>query len=298
MFTADRCMGCTHLGKVPRYRPLAQLGTFCCDEVLINSGVKQDEKDQGATMPEIAQAKISQASILIMASSGFEQSELQAPLRELRNRGATVHVAAPDRAPVRGRKERAWGISITPDKAFDAVNPSDYDALVLPGGALNPDSLRWNQKALQLIAEFVNAEKIVATICHAPWLLVEIGALRGRKVTCFKSIKTEMINAGAQWQDSAVVVDRGFITGRSTADLPAFIDKLIDELQTVMLERELRAAKLDEASLTSKHLYAPLVTPSRQATLKQFMWQVFAKYADRYRPDRYRLARTVDAPAR
>lgn len=176
-------------------------------------------------------AKIDGAKILIIASNGFEQSELMVPLQQLKERGATVHVAAPDKAPIRGWKEKTWGDAITPDKILDEVKTADYDALVLPGGVINPDQLRRNKKALSLIKQFVDTGKVVAAICHAPWLLVEIDAVRGRNVTSFASIKTDVINAGGRWLDEEVVVDGPLITSRSPADLPAFVSKIVEKLQ-------------------------------------------------------------------
>jgi len=176
---------------------------------------------------------ISEARILIMASSGFEQNELLVPLQELRKRGATVHVAAPDRAPIRAWKERRWGVSITPDKVFSDIHPTEYNALVLPGAVINADSLRLNQKALNLIRHFVDAKKVIAAICHAPWLLGEINALRGREVTSYKSIRTGMINAGTKWQDQEIIVEGGFVASRSAADLPGFVGKIIEAIEGV-----------------------------------------------------------------
>lgn len=177
---------------------------------------------------------INQAKILILATDGFEQSELQTPLTELRKQGATVHVAAPsntmESGKIRGWDKKDWGISIPVDVQLDSAKASDYDALVLPGGVMNPDHLRTEQKAIDLIKAFEQSGKTIAAICHGPWLLAEAGIAKGRKLTSFKSIKTDLKNAGAQWEDKEVVTDQGIITSRSPDDLPAFINKIIEEI--------------------------------------------------------------------
>jgi protease I len=133
-------------------------------------------------MPDIKQAKV-----VILATHGFEQSELQVPLQKLRDAGAQVVVVSPEKGQIRGWKEKDWGESVQVDKSLDEVSAEDYDAIVLPGGQINPDLLRINAQALQLIRDFLDSGKVVAAVCHAPWLLVEVGAVRGRQVTSYKS---------------------------------------------------------------------------------------------------------------
>lgn len=174
---------------------------------------------------------IDQAKILIIATHGFEQDELLVPRRELKAAGATVHLAAPQRGPIRGWQRKDWGESVTPEKTLEEVDAADYDALVLPGGQINPDLLRVEPRALALIRAFIDAGKIVAAICHAPWLLIEVDALCGRQVTSYKSIRTDIKNAGGKWVDEEVVVDQGLITSRNPGDLQAFVGKIIEEVQ-------------------------------------------------------------------
>jgi protease I len=173
---------------------------------------------------------IKQSKILIMASDGFEQSELLVPLQKLKAAGATVHVATPDKKSIKGWNEKDWGETVQADLAISDVSAADYDALVLPGGQINPDVLRLDETAVGLVREFASSGKIVAAICHAPWLLVEAGLAAGREMTSYQSIKTDVKNAGATWVDKAVVVDDGIVTSRAPGDLPAFVAKIIEEV--------------------------------------------------------------------
>jgi protease I len=177
-------------------------------------------------MPEIRNSKV-----MILATNGFEQSELLVPLQKLKEAGANVDVVSPERGEIRGWKHKDWGESVAVDKTIAEVKADDYDAIVLPGGQINPDLLRVNEQALKLIKAFIDSGKVVAAICHAPWLLVELDAVKGRQVTSYHSIKTDVKNAGGKWVDREVVTDRGIITSRNPGDLNAFVAKVIEEIE-------------------------------------------------------------------
>ncbi|PVE22603.1 protease [Microvirga sp. KLBC 81] len=181
-------------------------------------------------MPDIQQAKI-----LIMATDGFEQSELMVPQKKLSEAGATVEVAAPRSRmkpdEIRGWDEKDWGKSVTVDKDIETIDASAYDALVLPGGQINPDKLRVEPKAIEIIRAFYSSGKVIAAICHAPWLLVEAGIIKGKQCTSYHSIKTDVMNAGGQWRDETVVTDQGVITSRNPGDLDAFVSKIVEEIR-------------------------------------------------------------------
>jgi deglycase len=169
--------------------------------------------------------------IAILATNGFEQSELEVPRDRLKNAGATVDVVSLQSGEIKGWDKKDWGRPVKVDRTLDQVSAQDYDAIVLPGGQINPDLLRVEPKALKFIKDIFDAKKVVAAVCHAPWLLVETGIAKGRKMTSYKSIKTDVINAGAKWEDSQVVADQGVITSRNPGDLEAFSAKIIEEVR-------------------------------------------------------------------
>ncbi len=168
--------------------------------------------------------------ILILATDGFEQSELQVPKRKLSEMGATVHVASPKSGSIKGWDKKNWGDSVTVDLALSEARSEDYDALVLPGGQMNPDALRMESKAIELIKRFADAGKPVAAVCHAPWLLIDAGLVEGRKLTSWPSVRMDLQNAGGTVVDESVVEDRGVITSRKPEDLDDFVNAIANAL--------------------------------------------------------------------
>jgi protease I len=169
--------------------------------------------------------------IAILATNGFEQSELEVPRDRLIKAGATVDVVSLASGEIKGWDKKDWGRRVKVDKTLDEVAAADYDAVVLPGGQINPDLLRVEPKALEFIKDIFDAKKVVAAVCHAPWLLIDTGIANGRRMTSYKSIKADLANAGAHWEDAEVVVDQGVITSRNPGDLEAFSAKIIEEIK-------------------------------------------------------------------
>ena len=165
--------------------------------------------------------------ILIMATDGFEQSELEVPLERLEDAGAEVDIASLSTDDITGWDKDDWGDDVEVDLTIADADADDYAALVLPGGQINPDLLRVEDAALTLIRAFADAGKPVAAICHAPWLLIEAGLAKGRRMTSYHSIRTDLVNAGAEVADEAVVIDGNIITSRSPDDLDAFCDAIV-----------------------------------------------------------------------
>jgi protease I len=168
-------------------------------------------------------------TIAILVTEGFEQVELTDPRKALEQAGARVHVISPAKGKVKGWNHTEWGNEIPVDEPLDQADAGRYDALVLPGGVMNPDKLRMNQAAVTFVKAFFDAQKPVAVICHGPWTLIEAGLVRGRRITSYPSLQTDLKNAGAEWVDEEVVVDRGLVSSRKPDDLPAFNRTMVDE---------------------------------------------------------------------
>ncbi|MGX7894815.1 type 1 glutamine amidotransferase domain-containing protein [Tsuneonella sp. HG222] len=165
--------------------------------------------------------------IMILATNGFEQSELEKPKAALEDAGFETVVVSPEDGEIRGWKEKDWGDPVKVDLTLDEALADDFDALVLPGGQMNPDILRMNKGAVQMVKDFCQAGKPVAAICHGPWLLAEAGVIEGKTVTSWPSIRTDLSNAGANVVDQEVATDGNLITSRNPDDIPAFNKAII-----------------------------------------------------------------------
>ncbi|MVN92201.1 type 1 glutamine amidotransferase domain-containing protein [Mucilaginibacter aquatilis] len=168
--------------------------------------------------------------VAILTEEGFEQVELTSPKQALEAAGATVHIISPQSGTIKAWDKDNWGIEVNVDKLLTDASPDDYDALVLPGGVLNPDKLRQNKDAVAFVSAFLDEGKPLAAICHGPQMLIETGLIKGRKVTSYPSLQTDLQNAGAEWVDEEVVTDNGLVTSRTPADLDAFNRKTIEEI--------------------------------------------------------------------
>ena len=167
--------------------------------------------------------------VAILVENGFEESELIKPREALDEAGAQTQIVSPAGKQVKAWRHTEWGQTLAVDVALENADPHKFDALLLPGGVLNPDKLRINRKALDFVRTFFSEGKPVAAICHGPWTLIDAGVIEGRRVTSWPSIRTDLINAGADWVDEEVVVDDGLVTSRKPDDIPAFNRKMIEE---------------------------------------------------------------------
>jgi protease I len=174
--------------------------------------------------------KLAEKRVAIVVAVGFEQSEFEQPLHDLKEQGATVDIISPKKGTIKAWKDRNWGDEFEATVAIENADSDSYDALVLPGGVINPDTLRTDTQVVAFVKSFLQENKPVAAICHGPWTLIETGLLKGRKMTSYRSIKTDLMNAGARWVDEEVVVDSGLVTSRSPKDLPAFCKKMVEEI--------------------------------------------------------------------
>jgi protease I len=170
-------------------------------------------------------------TVAILVAEGFEQSEMVEPRKALEQAGARTVVVSPAKGEVQGWKHFDKAERFAVDRQVEQAAADDYDALLLPGGVANPDQLRTNPHAVAFVREFVQSGKPVGVICHGPWTLVEAGVVKGRRLTSWPSLKTDLVNAGANWVDEEVVVDGALVSSRKPADIPAFNRALVDKIR-------------------------------------------------------------------
>jgi protease I len=178
----------------------------------------------------MASGKITGKRVAILATDGVEQSELLKPKQALEDAGATTQVVSLKAGSIKAWQHDNWGADIPVDLTLDSARADNFDALLLPGGVMNPDRLRQDKNAVQFVKEFAQSGKPIAAICHGPWMLVEAGAVRGRTITSWPSLQTDIRNAGGDWVDREVVTDEGLVTSRKPDDIPAFNKKMIEEI--------------------------------------------------------------------
>ena len=179
----------------------------------------------------MADSKLSGHRVAILATDGVEQVELTEPRKALDDAGATTQVVSPAKRAIKAWQHDHWGDEIPVDIPLADANADDFDALMLPGGVMNPDHLRQDERAVRFVREFFESGKPIAAICHGPWMLVEAGVVRGRTLTSWPSLKTDIANAGGDWVDREVVTDEGLVTSRKPDDIPAFNRKMIEEFR-------------------------------------------------------------------
>jgi protease I len=177
----------------------------------------------------MAKKDLTGKKVAILVDQGFEQVELIKPRKALDRIGAITKIVSPQDGEVRGWNMKKWGKSVAVDVPLETADPDEFDALLLPGGVMNPDKLRANPKAVEFVKHFIDSGKPVAAICHGPWTLIEAGGVQGRTLTSWPSLKTDLRNAGANWVDQEVVVDNGLVTSRMPDDIRAFNKKMIEE---------------------------------------------------------------------
>jgi protease I len=177
----------------------------------------------------MAEQTLSDRKVAVLATDGFEQSELEKPVEALRAAGATVEIVSPKGGQIQGMVHDEKGDTVSVDRELSGANADDYDALVLPGGVANPDALRLEPEAIEFVRSFAQAGKPIAAICHGPWTLINAEAVRGKRMTSWPSLEIDLKNAGAEWVDEEVVVDNGLVTSRKPADLPAFCARMVEE---------------------------------------------------------------------
>ena len=178
--------------------------------------------------------------VAALATDGVEQSELETPRAALEEAGARVDVIAPHEGTIRVWADKTWGREIPVDRTLDVAAPDEYDAVLLPGGVINPDRLRMDSRAVEFVRQSFEDGKPIAAICHGPWLLAEADVLEGYRITSWPSLRTDLLNAGAKWVDEEVVTDRGLVSSRKPDDLPAFSRKMVEEFAEGRHDRRVR----------------------------------------------------------
>lgn len=176
---------------------------------------------------EVAMDSLKGVRVAILVDNGFERVELTEPRKALDDAGAETKIISPQEKEVRAWESKEWGDKYPVQQKLDETQPNNFDALLLPGGVMNPDHLRMNPQAVSFVKAFVDSGKPIAAICHGPWTLIEAGAVKGRKITSWPSLKTDLKNAGAEWTDQEVVVDRNLVSSRKPDDIPAFNREMI-----------------------------------------------------------------------
>jgi len=190
----------------------------------------------------MAQAELNGLKVAVLVTDGFEQVEMTEPRKALDQAGATTSIVSPKDGQVRAWKFTEWGDQYPVDVKLDRAQPQDFDALLLPGGVINPDTLRMQPKAVAFVKAFFDADKPVATICHGPWTIIEAGAVRGRRMASWPSLQTDLCNAGAEWVDQEAVVDGNLVSSRKPDDIPAFNREMISLFSRAGRQEEQRRA--------------------------------------------------------
>lgn len=178
--------------------------------------------------------RLEHARIAVLATDGFEESELKEPVEALKKEGAEITVVSPRPGTIRGWKMKDWGGTVNVDATLDKAVAGDFDALLLPGGVINPDRLRLEPRTALFVRGFAEEQKPIAAICHGPWMLIEADLVRGKRIASWPSLKTDLRNAGAEWVDEPVVEDGNLITSRKPDDIPAFVERFTEALERTL----------------------------------------------------------------
>jgi protease I len=233
---------------------------------------KQEQQKQAQTQSQKQelQKTLSGKKVAILVTDGFEQVELTEPRKALDQAGARTSIVSPKADKVRGWKFTEWGDEMKVDVALDKANPDDFDALLLPGGVMNPDSLRIEPKAVEFAAAFFDAGKPVASICHGPWMVIETGAAEGRRIASWPSLRTDLENAGAEWVDEESCVDGNLVTARKPEDIPAFNREMLKLF--ARSPEELEQEEAETADEESVALFVRLeAKPGKEDEVEEFL---------------------------